>query len=106
MNTGGIGLRENAILIEHDCVACEGLIQKFGTCEYMHQANPSRCTCKFTALRSRENVQSVLQSESTDRARIRYWMKWLRNQEWFKEGVAQDGTSSSQDRRQSTLDDV
>lgn len=29
----------------HDCPSCVMLQEKFGTCEYMHEANPGKCTC-------------------------------------------------------------
>lgn len=63
----------------HDCVVCRRLIAKFGTCEYMHQAAPERCTCWMTAPCRRENVQSVLQTESTDWSRYRYWLKRIKD---------------------------
>lgn len=69
MNTGVIGLL-------HDCAVCVSLIEEFGTCEYMHEANPSRCTCFLTAPRKRTNEQTVLQTASTDAARLRYWRHW------------------------------
>jgi hypothetical protein len=72
MNTGGTGMHN----VQHDCVVCVSLQERFGTCEYMHQANPSRCTCWMTAPRVKTNVQSVLQTASTDRARLRYWRQW------------------------------
>jgi hypothetical protein len=72
MNTGGPGML-------HDCLTCVRLIEKFGTCEYMHQAAPERCKCWMTAPRQRTNEQSVLQTESTARVRIRYWMKRIKD---------------------------
>lgn len=72
MNTGGTGLDN----VKHDCVVCESLKERFGTCEYMHQANPSRCTCWMSTPRVKTNVQTVLQTASTDRARLRYWRQW------------------------------
>lgn len=72
MNTAVIGMHN----VQHDCVVCVSLIERFGTCEYMHQANPSRCTCWMSAPRVKTNVQTVLQTASTDRARLRYWRQW------------------------------
>lgn len=63
--------------VQHDCVVCVSLIERFGTCEYMHQANPSRCTCWMTVSRVKTNVQTVLQTASTDRSRLRYWRQWM-----------------------------
>jgi len=73
MSTGGIGLE-----LKHDCVVCVKLVELFGTCEYMHQANPSRCTCERPAPKWSRNVQGVLQTASTDRVRLRYWREWAR----------------------------
>lgn len=65
--------------LNHDCHVCVGLKEKFGTCEYMHQANPSRCTCWMTAKpKVKKNIQTVLKTDSTDRARLRYWRQWSR----------------------------
>ena len=76
-------------MIEHDCPTCQKLIDMFGTCEYMHQANTGGCTCKFYFTKNKKTRQLPLQTDSTDRARIAYWMKWLRNQPWVLERDAQ-----------------
>ena len=70
----------NGMSLGHDCVVCVGLLERFGTCEYMHQANPGACTCRFTAPREKRNVQTVLQTSSTVRTRYRYWMNWSRTE--------------------------
>lgn len=79
MITGGIGLSAKPELL-HDCAVCVFLQEKFGTCEYMHQANPSRCTCWMTQPKVKRNVQSVLQTKSTDRERLRYWRHWAKTE--------------------------
>jgi hypothetical protein len=52
-----------------------------GTCEYV--AKTERCTCdrllNMEQLgRRTKNVQSTLKTESTDRVRLRYWIRWAR----------------------------
>lgn len=79
MNTGGIGLSAEHEL-KHDCAVCQNLIGRFGTCEYMHQANPSRCTCWMSQPKVRKNVQSVLKTNSTEGARLRYWREWAKSE--------------------------
>lgn len=44
----------------------------------MHDAAPSRCTCSTLLYRERLNVQTVLQTKSTVRTRLRYWRQWAR----------------------------
>jgi hypothetical protein len=79
MITGGIGL-STEVDLEHDCAVCLSLVDKFGTCEYMHQANPSRCTCWMSQPKVRKNVQTVLQTNTTDGARLRYWREWAKTE--------------------------
>lgn len=74
--TGVIGLDH----LMHDCVVCVGLVEQFGTCEYMHQANPGACTCRYTRPRVKTSVQTVLETQSTVRTRVRYWMNWSRTE--------------------------
>ena len=69
----------------HDCQVCVGLVEKFGTCEYMHQANPSACRCKLYKKKETKNVQTILRTGSEDMTRYRYWRSWLANQDWVKE---------------------
>ena len=76
MSIGGTGLEH----LKHDCVVCQSLIEEFGTCEYMHQANPGVCTCRFTAPKVKKSVQTLLETESTVRTRVRYWMNWSRTE--------------------------
>lgn len=79
MITGGIGLATEFEL-KHDCSVCLSLQDKFGTCEYMHQVNPSRCTCVLFKTKAKKNVQSVLQTNSTEGARLRYWRQWMKTE--------------------------
>lgn len=71
MNIGVILLQ-----INHDCHVCSSLIEEFGTCEYMHQANPGVCRCRFTGRPEKRSVQTVLDTESTLRVRLAYWRHW------------------------------
>ena len=64
----------------HDCRVCLSLIDEFGTCEYMHQANPGVCTCRFTAPVEKQSRQTVLETESSVRTRVRFWMEWSRTE--------------------------
>ena len=66
--------------LKHDCSVCASLIEEFGTCEYMHQANPGVCTCRFTAPRVKVSRQTLLETESTVRTRVRFWMEWSRTE--------------------------
>ena len=75
--------------VNHDCPTCVRLIEKFGTCEYMHQANAVMCTCKLYQKKQSRNEQQVLQTDSTQGARLRYWRDWLRNQKWVLDRDAQ-----------------
>ena len=74
---GVIGLQ---LKLKHDCPVCLSLIDEFGTCEYMHQANPGVCTCRFTAPKVKVSRQTVLETESTVRTRVRFWMEWSRTE--------------------------
>ncbi len=76
MSIGVTGLEH----LKHDCVVCQSLFEEFGTCEYMHQANPGACTCRFTAPPRKQSVQTLLETESTIRTRVRYWMNWSRTE--------------------------
>jgi hypothetical protein len=75
---GVIGLEPKHL--KHDCSVCLSLIDEFGTCEYMHQANPRVCTCRFTAPVVKQSRQTVLETESTVRTRVRFWMEWSRTE--------------------------
>ena len=75
---GVIGLEPKHL--KHDCRVCLSLIDEFGTCEYMHQANPGVCTCRFTAPVVKQSRQTVLETESTVRTRVRFWMEWSRTE--------------------------
>ena len=66
--------------LKHDCSVCASLIEEFGTCEYMHQANPGVCTCRFTAPKVKVSRQTLLETESTVRTRVRFWMEWSRTE--------------------------
>jgi hypothetical protein len=68
------------VQLGHDCCVCLSLQERFGTCEYMHQANPGACTCRLFVPKQKTSVQTVLQTESTDRSRYVYWMKWSRTE--------------------------
>jgi len=71
----------------HDCHVCVGLIERFGTCEYMHEANPSKCLCKLYKKKDLKSTQSTLKTSSEDMTRYRYWKAWLTNQEWIKKSA-------------------
>lgn len=71
MNIGGSFLE-----LPHDCHVCVKLREKFGTCEYMHQANPGQCSCSYTRETEKRSEQSVLQTESTVRVRLAFWRRW------------------------------
>ena len=73
MNTVRVGYMSE---IAHDCHVCVSLLEEFGTCEYMHEANPTKCTCWMTSRRQKTNVQSTLGIGGTDRERLRYWRQW------------------------------
>jgi hypothetical protein len=89
MNIGGILLQ-----INHDCHVCSSLIEEFGTCEYMHQANPSKCVCRFTVKPEKKSVQTVLETASTLRTRLAYWRHWS-----LTEGVKLGLTVPLEERR-------
>lgn len=67
-----------------DCPACVRMQAMYGTCEYVGETH--RCECPQR--RSRERLfqrrrgtrQTVLQSDSTERTRVRYWFDYLRQQ--------------------------
>lgn len=63
-------------MIDHDCSVCTSLMDKFGTCEYMHQANPNACRCRYWVKREKSSRQTVLPTLGADRARVRYWLQW------------------------------
>lgn len=66
-----------------DCPACVSMQEMYGTCEYVAQT--IRCTCNVIAYRKnlgkrRRSTQTFLQTETTERARFRYWMKRMREE--------------------------
>ena len=85
MNTGGT----STVSVEKhpgcmDCDACLRMQDMYGTCEYIGETE--RCTCSVKRTQQRllerktEFKQAVLKSESTDRVRVRYWMRYMREQ--------------------------
>ena len=81
--------------ITHECPTCVRLIEKFGTCEYMHQTNDVMCTCKLFQKKKSRNEQQVLQTDSTTGARLRYWRDWLKNQKWVLDRDAEPAPNLS-----------
>ena len=75
-----IFIEVSSLNLDHDCAVCTSLIERFGTCEYMHQANPGVCRCRFWAKREKTSRQTVLPTPGADRARVRYWLKWSLNE--------------------------
>jgi hypothetical protein len=64
-----------------DCDNCVAMQELYGTCEYVAQTE--RCECDLILLRKqlgrrKKNEQSLLQTESTDRVRYRYWLNKMR----------------------------
>lgn len=61
------------------CDACLRMQEMHGSCVYVAQTH--RCTCaqkrSMAQLGKRKrNVQSTLETTSTDRVRLAYWRKW------------------------------
>ena len=75
---GVIGLEPK--YLKHDCSVCLSLIDEFGTCEYMHQANPGVCTCRFSVPKVKQSRQTLLETPSMIRTRVRFWMEWSRTE--------------------------
>lgn len=67
-----------------DCDACKRMQAMYGTCEYVGETH--RCECPQRRSRERllerkcEPRQTVLQTDSTERTRVRYWFDYLRQQ--------------------------
>jgi hypothetical protein len=59
------------------CETCKRLLEVHGTCEYVL---PWYCSCILFELGTRKrNTQSLLKTSSTDRTRVRYWLKKLKD---------------------------